>query len=669
MNLITVIPLTRSKVAETLSYFTSSDVPVGAIIEVPLRSKSIHAIVMDAQPAQELKADIKNASFEIRRIGTIRASTFFPASFMAACKKLGTHYAANAGSVIDALIADTLLVNANKIAPPLPLSSKEFRAGFGETYAIQGDDEDRVSTWRSLVRQEFARKKSLSIYVPTIEDALRIRDSLTKGIEDYIFILHGNLAKKEIIDAWQDIAGSKHPVVVISTGSFSVLPRSDIETIIIERENGRGWRSIKTPYLDIRHALETIARSNGQNVYRADCLLSIETLRRLDEHEIMQGSPFKWHSISTAKCSLVDMIRPKDSVLSDRWSKEDAPIIENEGNEIGSIQSHEIKRKQVIVSDREGKPRFRVLSAELEGLIQKNRDDNSHLFIFAVRQGLASTTVCDDCGAVISCENCSSPMVLHTTKDSGKNYFMCHLCGDRQSAETACENCGGWRLTPLGIGIDRVSKEIQEKFPGADIFKIDTSTKRADAVMSRFLEKPGSILIGTEFAVTRLPEKIEHIAVASMDTLFALPDFRIPEKVIYLLVRLRSIATRSLIVQTRRASEPIFDFALKGNLSDFYRTTLEDRKRFDYPPFKVLVKISITGKKDAIAITMADIQKTIEPREIDIFPAFTATVRNNHIIHGLLKIPPKEWPDLELISKLKSLPPAVAVRVDPESLL
>lgn len=123
------------------------------------------------------------------------------------------------------------------------------------------------------------------------------------------------------------------------------------------------------------------------------------------------------------------------------------------------------------------------------------------------------------------------------------------------------------------------------------------------------------------------------------------------------------------MVQTRKAEEKVFDCGLKGNLSDFYRTTLEERKQFGYPPFSTLIKITIEGKKDPIAKLMAEVQEILDPREIEIFPAFTATVRGNSIIHGLLRLPEGGWPNSDLIAKLRSLPPNVKVKVDPESLL
>jgi primosomal protein N' len=726
MNLITVIPLTRQKVAPTLSYFTASDVPIGAIVTVPLRSKTISAIVSDSRPVSDVKADVKSAPFEIRKLGAVKAIAFFPPSFIQTCRTLAMHYATNTGSIIDALIPDILLENAHKIAPPhFNNQDTQTTSGFAtglpknlipnEIYAVQGDDPDRMSSWRSLIRQEFARKKSVVFHTPTIEDAKNIFRLLEKGIEGYIFILHNKLAKKDIIDTWQQIAQTEHSVAIITAGIFPLLPRSDISSVVIERENGRGWISPKTPYMDLRRAFELInIHQPGRTLYIADSLLRTETLYRLERNEISQGSPFKWRSISTATDTLIDMIPKKDAGFLEAQRKYLTESNGSNSNTVSPLPATHFQYQNQSITDEQfetqnmsvgsedtignvdeqvppspvtdspltsapvpfspsKKKGFRILSPELEQLIAHNRDESSHLFIYAVRRGLATMTVCNDCEAIVSCNTCATPVVLHASKESGRNFFMCHVCGTRRSADEMCVTCGGWKLTPLGIGLERIEQEIRALYPDIDIYKIDADSTKTDkqiaTTLEKFRAKPGSILIGTEMASLHLHETVDHCAVVSLDSLFSLPDFRIPEKIMYTLIRLRSLASRSILVQTRRIEEKVFEYALKGNLSDFHRETIRERKQFEYPPYMTLIKISVEGKKDAIAQMMATIQKLIEPHEIDIFPAFTATVRGNSIIHGLLKVAPESWPDSALIAKLQSLPPQVSVKVDPESLL
>lgn len=664
MNIITVIPISRSKIALELSYFTLKDIPIGAIVSVPLRSKLISGIVTSVSTVENQKTDIKNATFTIRKLNKIKATAFFPQSFIKACTLLAEYYATTIGSIVYSLIHDSILEDINKIVPPLPPQAdlKLDKIKKSKSIAVQGDDTDRISSWRSLIREEFARKKSIAIYVPTIEDCERMYLLLEKGIEGYILKLNSSLSKKKIIETWNKIAEIEHPIIVIATASFSVLPRSDIDLVIIERENGRGWIEQRSPYMDMRVAVEKISHENGQTVYLADSILSTQTLYRLEKNELDEGTPLKWRSVSTAKDIIVDMRSVIPSTYTDKVEqKEEENVILASGKVTSATPNNSRKNG------------YRIISEQLESLIRTNREENTHIFILAIRRGLSPTTICSDCEAIVSCSHCLAPVVLHTSQKTGLNFFMCHSCGERRSADEVCSFCGSWRLTPLGIGIDKVMEEIKNRFPSIDIFKIDAdSTKNEKQIKDtilKFKAKPGSVLLGTEMAMQYLIDKLEYVAIASLDTLFALPDFRIEEKIMHALIRLRASTERVFLIQTRQPDKKVFEYGLKGNLSDFYKASIHERKKYSYPPFTILIKISIEGKKDEISKSMIQIEKLISPYTIDIFPAFTSTVRGQSIIHGLIKVVSHAWPDPNLIEKLRTLPPNIIVKINPESLL
>ena len=642
VNIITVIPITRQKVFSTLSYFTSSNVPLGAVVAVPLRGKTIHAIVKDTRKADDIKTEIRNAPFEIKKLGAVKVGSFFSTGCIEACRALAEFYAVPMGTIVRGIIPESILENTNKVAPPLPAQASFLQETPtpDETYIVQGDDNDRVSSWRSLIRQQFARKKSIAVYVPTLEDVKYFYNALEKGIEGYIFMLHGGLTQKKFLETWKSISELEHPVVIVTTPFCAVLPRGDIESVVIERENGRGWTSLKAPYMDYRRVIETIARKEKKTVFVADSLVRIETLYRLEDVQTSdgatEGTPFKWRSISTALDTLVSMKR--DTSLPSRANEP-----------------------------------FRVIGTELEELIRKNMLENTHLFLMTSRRGHSTVTVCDDCENIVTCTNCNTPVVLHASKTSGANFYLCHACGTRMSAEEPCRTCAGHRLSPLGIGTERVKEELKKMFPALETFVVDADTTRTEKQMMGAIDKwrsrPGTVLIGTETALNHLGGTVDHVGVVSIDSLFAIPDFRIEERIMYLLIRLRSSATRSIVVQTRRPEEKVFEYGLKGNLSDFSRTVLAERKRFEYPPFSVLIKITIEGARDTIAKHMGELQAHLSPHEIDVFPAFTATPRGTSLIHGLIKLPTHSWPNTELATKLSQLPASVSVRINPEHLL
>ncbi|MDP3962404.1 MAG: hypothetical protein Q8Q03_00850, partial [bacterium] len=555
------------------------------------------------------------------------STEFFQQSFIQTAQASSEYYASSIGSILDIIVPDYILKNTAKLKT---VKNAQIQKNLHEKYAVQGDDEERYGTWKSLIRQEFARKRSVIFLFPTIEEAEYAFTLLEKGVEEYAFILHGSVPLKKIVETWNNIMKEPHPVVVITTGGFLSLPRGDVETIVVERESSRHYKIPRRPFLDIRQIAETLAEKKGIKIFFADNFLRLETLWRQGEGEVMDASPFKFRSLSTAKDFLADM-RPN---------------------------------KTSLAQPRQG---FKIFSEETERLVNRTRDESEHMMILATRRGTAPSTVCGDCQNIVTCSSCSAPVVLHS------NFFLCHHCGERRSTEEYCKVCGSWKLGAIGIGIDLVEKKIKDKFPEISLFRIDSDTvnsdKTAHSIIQRYRAKPGSILLGTEMMLQYVHEKVENSAIISLDSLFSLPDFRIQEKILSILIRMRAMTARDFVVQTRKADEKVFEYGLKGNMSDFYRISMDERKKFNYPPFTVLVKLTLEGKKEVIVKEMEQAQTILEPYEAEIFPAFTHTIKGNFVLHGLIRLPKDKWVDASLVEKLRSLPPNVTVRVDPETLL
>lgn len=642
MFIIEVIPIGKSPGIETLSYFTSQEVMIGAIVSVPLRKKIVRALVIAIRSAADMKEEIKNSTFILKKLDKIKSTEFFSKAFIDTAQIAADYYATSVGSILNILVPEYILKNIGKlkkIGKSIDEKTTTTRS-VHEKYVVQGDDDERYSTWKSLIRQEFAKKRSLFFLYPTIEEATYAFSLLEKGVEGYVFLLHGSLTPKTIIETWNTITKEDHPVVVIATGGFLSIPREDIETMIVERESSRSYKIMRRPFFDVRHIAEILTEKRKMKIFFADNLLRLETLYREEKGELIEASPFKFRSLSTAHDTLVDMRQIKN---------------------------------QTRVS-------FKILSDEVIALITRTKEESEHMIILATRRGVAPSTVCGDCQNIVTCNTCNSPVVLHRKQSTNqhnselgkeeKSYFLCHRCGDRRSTEEYCKTCGSWKLGTVGIGIDLVEEKIKDKFPDISLFKIDSEATPNDSTVRKTLEKfyaqPGSILLGTEMMLQYIHHKVENSAVISVDSLFSLPDFRIQEKILGILIRIRTLSTRDFIVQTRKYDEKVFEYGLKGNMSDFYRTAVDERKRFNYPPFSILVKLTIEGRKDEVVKTMEEIQTFLEPYEVEVFPAFTYSIKGNHILHGLLRLKSLN-PDL--ILKLRSLPLSVIVKVDPESLL
>ena len=632
MKIIEVIPISRGIGKETLSYFTSEDIKAGAIVSVPLRSKNIYGLVVGVENVSDVKSSIKSAPYAIKKIDKLSHHDFFSAEFIESVVETGRYGAATTGSILNTLIPKAILEQVqNKIKiPTLP----DFHH-IHEEFVLQAGFEERAGQYKSLIRESFARKQSVFVCTPSFQDARKIHDALAKGIEDYTVLLHSGMTQSALLQAWKKALESIHPLLIIGTGKFLCLPRKDISLLIIEKENGKGYKTLHRPFLDIRTFAEIFAKKSKIKIVYGDILLRVETLWRHESGECQEIiSPSYRLRIQNTNEQIVDM----------------KPYSPSHGRE------------------------FQILSDELTETIKKTIEKKEHIAIFTVRRGLAPLTLCGDCGTIVECNKCHAPTSLHSYVSDGEKqfFFLCHRCGEKRNAEEHCKNCDSWKLVMLGIGIQGLEKELQEKFPAVPLFKIDSDTtptdKKIQTVMKKFMVEPGAMLIGTEMMIPYL-EPVEHTAVVSIDALFSLPDFRIHERLMYTLLQLRNVAQKSFILQTRAVEERIFNHALRSNILDFYRDEIEDRRTFSYPPFSALIKISLHGRKDTVQKEMEGIKEYFMPYELTLFPAFVKNADGQFSMHGAIKIPRKKWVDEELLTKLLALPPQFTITVDPESLL
>ena len=637
MKIITVIPISKGISKESLTYFSKEDISLGSIVSIPLRKKTVYGLVIDKSEAKALKTELKSLSYNLKKIENVKSRSFLSEAFLSSCREMADYYAGNLGAVLFSLIPKIVLQKSQNL---LYEKKGKLENVFHETLLLQSDDEERYATYKSLIREEFAKNRSVFFCLPNTEDILNAKTILEKGIEKYTFALHSNLSPKEVLDSWKEIIENDHPILIVATGQFLSIPKPDLGTIIVDRESSRAYKMLTRPYIDIRHFAEVLARESGIKLVLGDMLLRIETIWEEKNPEKIGSyselSPLKFRSLSTAKSEIVNMKAPQD-----------------------------MKKKE-----------FMIFSEKLKEVLKKNKSNNEHTFLFCGRKGLYPQTICSDCGTVVVCNNCLAPIVLYGKKNSSginKNLFVCHHCGERREADELCKHCNGWRLNPFGIGIERVQEELEDLVPEAKIIVIDKdhikTHKQAVKARESFYNSPGSFLLGTEMALTYLNQKVENSAVVTIDSYFSVPDYRINEKIFHIILELRSLTQRQFIIQTRQKNTKVFDNAIKGNLVDFYRNEIEDRKSIGYPPFTTYIKLSLEGDKNAVKSKMNEIIKYLAPYELQIYDAWNPGGNKKHTVHGLIGLPRGKWIDRTLLEKLRGLPPQFAVKIDPSTLL
>ncbi|MEK7610145.1 MAG: hypothetical protein AAB468_00095 [Patescibacteria group bacterium] len=629
MNIVRVIPIARGVFKDELSYFAQDSVESGTMVNVSVRGKKIPALVIESLAASQFKAAIKSAPYALKKIDRIKTAGFLQPAFLAAARRAADYFAAPLGATLRQLLPQTIL-DAHQTLNGGPGGPKPSGPQ-PEKLTLQEPEAERLAFYKNLIRSEFAKHHSVFLCLPTGGEVERVASQLEKGIEDYTFVLHSKLGRKQLLTNWQAGAHTAHPCLLLGTPTYLSIPRPDLSLIIIDQENSSAYKSLSRPFIDHRLFAELLASALGVRLVIGDTVLRTETVYRTEKGELTPASAPKHRSFSNAEQKIVEL---------------------------------EYKREV----------EFMPISPLVHDLLGQAVGHGERTFIFVHRRGLSSTIVCQDCGTIVLCARCSSPLVWHKTEGEVDDYFLaCHKCRATRTVTERCSHCRGWRLYALGIGLERVEAALAASYPNWPLYRLDSDTvknsRQATVIVKKFLSSNGGLLLGTEQALYYLKEKIENSVVLAIDSLFTLPDFRINEKGFGLMIKIRSLASKRFAIQTKDPNRPIFQHVIKGNLLDFYRDEIVERRQFGYPPFKLLIKITRRGARAAVLTETHQLAEWLTDYEPEVYSAFTAEVKGQHIRHVLLKLDPRRWPDPNLLNKLRSLPPDFEVDVDPESIL
>lgn len=644
MYITTVIPIKKGNQKEYLSYFSSEQIKKGTVVVVPIRSKNEDAIVVSTEEAKDLKTELKNNSYQLKKIIKIRGESPFDNDFFESCEIIKKYTVSNTGIAIKNLIPKIFIENTEKLSQSE--ISFEKKATDHEKLIFQSNQSDRLAFYRTLIRESFAKKQSIFICLPTIYDINIFKTELSKGIEQYTYVFNSENTNKTLIEKHNECVSNPHPVLIIGTGNFLFIKRPDIKTIILENESSDAYKQLSRPFIDIRNFVEIFSYVKKIKLIIGDTILRPETLHRHEEGELNEISSPLFRFLNNKNPEIIDMSKEKSS------QKE-----------------------------------FKILSEESIECIQKSFELNLSVLLFTNRKGLAPITVCRDCGRTLLCPGCNVPVVLYAPKkkkDDDKEYriFMCNKCGKKEDSMISCPNCNSWNLLPLGIGTDRVFEEIKNNFPSHKIFQINkentkTKTEARKEFMS-FCKNPKSFLIGNELIFSVLDKKIPNSIVVSIDGLLSIPNFNINQKIINLTERLKNITEDRILIQTRNPENKTLEAISSGNVLSVCRNDIKERKIFGYPPFKRLIKLSFEGTAKETEMLKKFLEKELGEYEPQIFSAFAGKKKGFYITNTILKINTEKWPLIEslnkkiddkLLSVLYSLPPSFSINVDPEDLI
>lgn len=645
IKMATVIPIGDSIFRESLSYFTMRDIEPGSLVFVPIRKKRIPAILISTQPIKDVKTELKRSDFELKKIEKAGDEKFFSKEFMEAAEETADYFGANLGQIISSYVPTNLFKGYEKNLQKLKIRSKDAPRSVDTTERkhtvdlVQAPIEDRLAFYKSLIRENFARKSSVFLCLPTIHEVNVFADGLKKGIEDYTLILRPEDSPKKLMQARQTVKERAHPLLVICTPVFACFLDESFETVIIEKESSSAHKTMGRPFIDSRLFLEKLSRKLSQKLILGDTILRLETMHKKEIDEYSPSLLFKYRLISRVIPKILDVKKDRNNFDT------------------------------------------KAISEDLIDLIRNSIEAKMNTLLLTTKKGLSGATICGDCKTIVSCKNCGSTTTLHRRENS--NAFFCHKCGTGQAINVFCNKCRSWNLRPVGFGTERVEDELREKFPGANILRMDGETikthRQSKEMMANFEGNKGSVIVGTEMALFYLTKPVENIGIVSTDSLFFIPDFKINERVFNYLISAKLMAENNFFIQTRCADNPVFEKIVRGDALQFYKEEILLRRNFSYPPFKIFIKITGEGKEDVVTKEFDELAIFLKKWNPEKFRSAGNLPGGKARMNLLIKVNPNNWPEkatgnedpekMSLSEILKILPPRFAVKVDAESLL
>lgn len=407
----------------------------------------------------------------------------------------------------------------------------------------------------------------------------RVRGRLeARGVHTVVW--HSHLSAGERYDAWKALAsGAAHVVVGARSAVFA--PVNNLQLMIVDEEHEPSYKQAESP------------RYNGRDVavYRAFlnqsvCVLGSATPSLESLYNVEQGK------------YAVDRI-------------------------LNRVDNRQLPKIHVVDMCHEGSPEKAAspISRMLADKLIDRYTKKEQSILFLNRRGFSTSLLCPDCGYVAGCDHCSIPQTYHRTDKK----LRCHLCGTQCSAPERCPECRSLNIRMRGKGTQKIEDIVQKILPRARIVRMDADSMSKKNLYRQILNdfRIGKIdvLVGTQMIAKGLDfPNVTLVGLADADMSLHIEDFRAAERTFQLIVQVSGRSGRGnrageVVIQTHTPHAPPIQFARKSDFDGFQLEELEQRREFNYPPFRHLIRHLFRGRnQEKVTFYMDQWTKQVEQR-------------------------------------------------------
>ncbi len=293
------------------------------------------------------------------------------------------------------------------------------------------------------------------------------------------------------------------------------------------------------------------------------------------------------------------------------------------------------------------------ITAYLRNSIRDSLAKGGQVMLLLNRRGFSSFLLCEGCGFVPECPNCS----VSLTNYRSARQLKCHYCGYNGEAPVDCSRCAHPGLVPGTLGTESLEEEVRALFPAARVLRVDReSVERKgalEAALAAIAAHEVDIVIGTQIIAKGHDfPNISLVGVVNADSSFHLPDFRASEKSFQLFTQMAGRAGRGdkpgkVVIQTYNPRHPSIVHATQHDFRSFAEEELRFRHEFHYPPFSRMARLLVTASSPTEAeqgaenIFRALSRVEVSPK-VELMgpaPAVLSKVQNRYRWNLLLKCP------------------------------
>lgn len=412
-------------------------------------------------------------------------------------------------------------------------------------------------------------------------------------MQDAIAVMHSHLSEGERYDEWHKIHSGEARIVIGARSSIFA-PVENPGIIIVDEEHESSYKQDEAPRYNARDLAVLRGKREGAAVLLGSATPSLES----------------WQNAQSGKYRLVR--------LNQRVDDKSMPV----------VRVMDLRRP--ARNDPEGGILSRALREAIDGRMGKGEQS----ILFLNRRGFSTSMLCEVCGHVCECPDCSVSLTYHRAAER----LVCHICGHNRRAPKACPKCADPKIRHSGTGTQKVEEALNKIFPKARIARMDAdSMTRKEAyreTLGAFKEGRLDILVGTQMIAKGLHfPNVTLVGIVNADLGLHIPDFRAGERVFQLLTQVAGRAGRGemegeVIVQTYTPFSPSIQFARHHDYEGFMEQEMEFRRNFGYPPFGRMAMITLRGtmreRVEFSAQTLSRKLRAAAPAEIVVGEAVPA---------------------------------------------